>query len=71
MVKDFQSSDSNDFANQLLNSVTNLYDFKAHSDFKFSPWSHINANSPLKDTSNDLSKVYNQSIRGLKDKINW
>jgi hypothetical protein len=29
MVKDFQSSDSNDFANQLLNSVTNLYDFKA------------------------------------------
>jgi len=63
MVKDILSIEDSNIHNQYDSSITDFYpNFKLHSP------SYINANSPLKDSSNNF-KVYHQNIRGLKGKI--
>jgi len=62
-VKDILGLEDSNIHNQYDCSITDFYrDFKLHSP------SYINANSLLKDSSNNF-KVYHENIRGLKGKI--
>jgi len=62
MAKDILSLEDSNICNQHISSITNFYPYiKLHSP------SHINVNSPLKNSSKNL-KVYHQNIRRLKGK---